>query len=162
MRHLTAPHGPAVARGLTLIEIMVALVILALSVTVAGPHFSDFVVNSRMREGANSLQALALFAQSEALKRNATVRLTIAATSAQVTLAADGSVLRSHALTNGLSGDAGIIDFGSNGMPLPFGTELAVNVGHAGTTCTQDMRCPGLRIDGGGAIRVCSNKLSCT
>ncbi|WP_284619667.1 GspH/FimT family pseudopilin [Aquabacterium humicola] len=162
MRHLTAPRCGSPARGLTLIEVMVALVILALTITVAGPHFGDFIVNTRMREGANSLQAQALYAQSEALKRNATVRLTITSGAAQVTLAANGTVLRTHTLTNGLGADAGTIDFGSNGLPLPFGTELAINVGHTGTTCSQDMRCPGLRIDGGGGIRVCSNKLSCT
>jgi type IV fimbrial biogenesis protein FimT len=151
----------ALVRGLTLIEIMVTFTIGALLLTVAGPSFGDFVINTRMREGANALMAHSLYAQSEALKRNATVRLTITPGGTQVTLAADGAVLRTHTLADGLAAEAGTIDFASNGMPLPLGTELSVNVTHSGTTCSADMRCPGLRIDGGGGIRICANKLSC-
>ncbi|NRF66142.1 prepilin-type N-terminal cleavage/methylation domain-containing protein [Aquincola sp. S2] len=161
MRHLNLPGRAAVARGLTLIEVMVALVIGALLLSVAGPHFGDFIVNSRMREGAHSLLAHALYAQSEALKRNTPVRLTITPGGAQVTVVAGGAVLRTHTLTHSLVADNGTIDFAGNGMPQPLGTELAVDLSHTNTTCTQDMRCPGLRIDGGGGMRLCGNKLSC-
>lgn len=161
MRHLSVT-GPGRARGLTLVEVMVVLVIGTLLISMAAPFFGDFIVNSRMREGANSLLAQALYAQSEALKRNGTVRLTVTAGGSQVTDVTTGAVLRVHTLTEGLVADAATIDFGSNGMPTPFGTESAVNVTYTGVTCSAEMRCPGLRIDGGGGIRLCSNKLICS
>ena len=62
-------------RGVTLIELMVGLVITAVLLGMAAPFFGDYVTNSRLREGGNGLMAEALYAQSEALKRNGVVRL---------------------------------------------------------------------------------------
>jgi type IV fimbrial biogenesis protein FimT len=55
-------------------------------------------------------------------------------------------------------------DIGSDGRPAPFGTAVAVNLGISGLSCSgTNVRCPGLRIDAGGAVRLCGNYLSgCT
>ena len=64
-------------RGLTLIELMVGVGDRgALLVLTAAPYFGDYITNSRLREGGNLLLTEALVAQSEAIKRNRTVRLT--------------------------------------------------------------------------------------
>lgn len=157
MRQLTR------ARGLTLIELAVTLAISAILVGMASPYFGGFISNSRMREGGNMLMSEALFAQSEAIKRNGGIRLAIAGDTVSLidTSAAPPVTLRSRSLASGLTASAVNVDFGSNGMLTPFGTEAVVNLSLAGTTCSAEQRCPGLRIDAGGGVRLCANYLSC-
>ena len=161
MRPLTSARMRASMQGLTLIEIMVALVISALVLTFAAPHMGDYFTNTRMREGLHGVMAQALFAQSEALKRNTPVRLAVTANEARVTVVATGDVLRAQPLTNGLEATAGTLDFGANGLPTPLGAALQVVVSQPGVTCSAEMRCPRLNIDGGGGVRVCSDTTSC-
>lgn len=151
-------------RGMTLIEVMVGLVIMAILLGMAAPFFGDFVTNSRLREGGNGLMAEALYAQSEALKRNGVVRLSVTAASSQVIDMgqAPPAVLRTRVFTNGLSADAVDIDFGSDGMTRPVGTAVDIDMAFSGITCSGEQRCPRLRIDAGGSIRLCGNKLSCS
>jgi type IV fimbrial biogenesis protein FimT len=158
MRHLTRP------RGMTLIEIMVALCIAAILAVAAAPHMGDYIVNSRLRETGNALMAQALYAQSEALKRNGQVRLSVLGTSAQVLDVSTGVpvLLRTHPFTDGHSAAATTIDFGSDGMTRPVGTDQSVDIAASGVTCSSDLRCPRLRVEAGGTIRLCGNKLSCT
>ena len=157
---------------------MVSLAIGVFLVGLASPYFGDYVNNSRMREGGNALLAEALFAQSEALKRNGPVRMEVSATSVKVIdmSVQPAATLRERAFSgdiveriealraNGggdIVADVANVDFGSTGTPLPFGTDAAINVGKAGVTCSTEVRCPGLRVDGGGGIRLCGNHLSC-
>jgi type IV fimbrial biogenesis protein FimT len=37
-----------------------------------------------------------------------------------------------------------------------------MDIGKSGLTCSSDFRCPGLRVDGGGTMRLCADKLACT
>ena len=121
-------------RGLTLIELMAALAVSVILFGMAIPYMADFMHNARLRQAGNALLAETLQAQSEAIKRNASTRLLIS-----------GSLIQ--------------VDFGSRGTPLPFGTSASVNLVRSGTTCSAELRCPGLRIDGGGGIRLCVNQL---
>ena len=161
MRHLKSVRQRARNKGLTLIEIMVALVITALVLTFAAPHMGDHFTNTRMREGLHGVMAQALFAQSEALKRNTPVRLTVTAAEASVSVVASGQVLRAQPLNQGLEATAGTLDFGANGLPTPLGTSLQVVVSQTGVTCSAEMRCPRLDIDGGGGVRLCSDSTNC-
>jgi len=156
MRHLTQA-------GFTLIELMVTLSIGVFLVGLASPYFGEYISNSRLREGGNALLAEALFAQSEALKRNGPVRMQVSATSVKVIDIGvqPAATLRERALSGDIVADVATVDFGSTGTPLPFGTDAAINVGKSGITCSAEVRCPGLRIDGGGGIRLCGNHLSC-
>ena len=65
-----ARHG-----GFTLIELMVALAVLAILVALAVPNFNDATLSARLNGFANSLVAAAQVARSEAIKRNETIRL---------------------------------------------------------------------------------------
>ena len=157
MRPLRSAPQRVRAQGLTLIEIMVALVIGALVLTFAAPHMGDYFTNTRMREGLHSVMAQALFAQSEALKRNTPVRLEVTTGAATVSVLATGVVIANQPLLPGLQSTTGIIDFGANGLPTPLGSSLQIVVSQAGVICSADMRCPRLNVDGGGGVRVCGD-----
>lgn len=80
---MTHPTGVAVtlqprafaARGFTLIEVMVAVMILAILVTIAVPSFNNASLSSKLGGFANDLVASAQLARSEAIKRNVNVTL---------------------------------------------------------------------------------------
>ncbi|MCW5634252.1 MAG: GspH/FimT family pseudopilin [Rubrivivax sp.] len=166
MRHVTH-RAP---RGLTLIELLVAITIAAFLLVAAAPHFSDYVNNSRLREGGTTLQTEALFAQSEAIKRNRIVRLTTNGSTIQVLEAQDVAamtLLRERTLAGGVTAAAATVDFTPRGYPVNRAVAppvdfvaAAVDLALPGVTCSAEQRCPGLRIDAGGGIRLCGNKLS--
>lgn len=64
-----------VQKGFTLIELMVAVSIAAILLTLAVPSFDGVILSSRLSSFANSFVAAAQVARGEALKRNAPVRL---------------------------------------------------------------------------------------
>lgn len=150
-------------RGLTLIELMVGLTIAALLALTAAPFFGDYITNSRLREGGNLVLTEALIAQSEAIKRNGTVRMTTNGSVVQVLDMSDAAnpvLLRANEIPGGVTAPASTLDFGSEGRLLPFPTSASIDLSKSGVTCSDDLRCPGLRIDVGGAIRLCGNQLS--
>jgi type IV fimbrial biogenesis protein FimT len=157
-------HGPRPrARGMTLIEVMIAVVITAILAAVGAPFFGDFVANSRLRETGNALMAETLYAQSEAVKRNGQVRLAVNGNTTQVIdmTGAAPSLVRERRFADGLSAETTNIDFGSDGMTRPRGTDVAIDVAASGITCSDNYRCPRVLIDAGGAVRLCGNKLGC-
>ena len=154
MRHMKAP------RGLTLIELMVGLTIGALLMMMGVPFFGDYMRNSRLREAGNLLLGESLFAQSEAIKRNTTVRLSTNGATLQVIDRSDINaevVLRERQMTGDVVAPAATLDFGSEGRPTPFPTSGSINLSMTGVACSDDNRCPGLRVDAGGATRLCGN-----
>ena len=156
MRHLSAQ------RGLTLIELMVGLTIGALLLVMGVPFFGDYVRNARLRESGNTLLSESLYAQSEAIKRNSAVRLSSNGATLQVIDRSDVNnevVLRERTLASDVTAEVATVDFGSEGRPTPFGTSGSINLSMAGHACSDDNRCPGLRIDAGGATRLCGNHL---
>ncbi len=155
MRHLSR-------RGLTLVELMVALAIMALLAVAAVPSFRDYLANSRLREGGNAVYAQALFAQSEAIKRNNVVRLEIDGGKVVITDRTDPEnpvELRQQPLPDAVSLSDATIDFGGEGRPVDF-EAASINLSLDGFSCSE-VRCPGLRVDGGGAIRLCGDKNQC-
>lgn len=148
---------------MTLIEMLIGLVISGILVMAAAPYYVDYINNARLREGGDALLAEALWAQSEALKRNGVVRLSAAGNDLQV-IDVSGVVpvvLRTRALTDGITGDGSTVDFGSDGMTRPAGTAVQIDIAYTGLSCTSENRCPRLKVDAGGGIRLCANKLSC-
>lgn len=152
-------------RGFNLIEIVIALAIMALLLVMVAPFFGDYIINSRLREGGHVLVSEALFAQSEAIKRNGNVRLTLSGGTLQVidrTTGADVPV-RSRVLPDRVVVAAeATVDFGSRGFPLPFPTDTTVELGAVGVSCSSEHRCPALRLEPGGAIRLCGDRTHCT
>lgn len=153
-------HGQ---RGLTILELMVAFAIASMLALAAAPYFADYGVNSRLREAGNLVYGEALFAQSEAIKRNRPIRLS---TSGNGTTVADVSdpdnpvTLRTRDFSTDVAVATGNVSFASTGWPTPLAA-VSIDLSHASATCDDDHRCPGLRVDAGGAIRLCGNKNSC-
>lgn len=59
--------------GFTLVEMMIAVAILAILLALGGPAFQTFIENTKIRSTAESMQAGLHLARSEALRRNARV-----------------------------------------------------------------------------------------
>ncbi len=164
MRHLIP------GRGLTLIELMVAVTISGFLLVAAAPHFGEFTNNSRLREGGTTLQTEALFAQSEAIKRNRVVRLSATGSTMQVLEANDPAattLLRERTLAGGVAMATVTVDFTPRGYPVNRAVvpsvdfvAASIDLSLPGVTCSSEQRCPGLRVDAGGGIRLCGNKLS--
>ena len=150
-------------RGLTLVELMVAFTISALLLMTAAPWFADYGSNARLRESGNTVLAEALMAQSEAIKRNRAVRLATSGSTVTVSDLADPSnpvLLRTRMLAADVQAPTTSVDFSSAGWPVDFNA-VSIDLSHATAGCTADVRCPGLRVDAGGAVRLCGNTLSC-
>jgi len=162
MRQLnTRSRTPVRARGLSLIELLVAFTIMGLLTLAAAPAFTEYGINARLRESGNTLFAEALFAQSEAIKRNNEVQLETVADAVTVTDMRDPAnpvVLRTRNLAPDVTAQNRLVRFGSQGSTATL-TASAINLSHAVIACSSESRCPGLRVDAGGAIRLCGNQL---
>jgi type IV fimbrial biogenesis protein FimT len=63
------------ARGFTLIELMIVLVIVAVILVIGVPSYNTLALRAKLKSYANEVVASAMTARSEAIKRNAPVRL---------------------------------------------------------------------------------------
>ena len=70
-------------RGFTLIELLMAVALLGIIATLAAPSMTNFVIRQRVSSQANEMMLSLAFARSEALKRNAEIRLLPATDSAE-------------------------------------------------------------------------------
>lgn len=71
------PSGLAVQRGISLIEIAITLVILALLIALGVPSFQTWLLNTQIRNSAEGMSAGLQRARSEAVRRNQTVQFTL-------------------------------------------------------------------------------------
>jgi len=67
---LARSRASGYARGVTLIELLVTIVVLSLLLTLALPSMRDFIVGNRLSTNVNSFIGLANYARSEAIVRN--------------------------------------------------------------------------------------------
>ncbi len=69
------------SRGFSLIEFMIALIILSILVGIAVPGFLDFLRRQKMSSSANSALAMLQYARSEAIKRQSDIEVNFVADS---------------------------------------------------------------------------------
>ena len=97
-------------RGFTLVELMVTIVVLVILVSLAVPSFDSIRLSSRLNSYSTDLVAGSQLARSEAIKRNAQVRLCVStngtscATTGQwetgwIVISADGVVIQKQPAT---------------------------------------------------------------
>ena len=100
-------------KGASLIEIMIALTVLAISLAMGIPAFSEWLQNTQIRTATESMLAGVQSARSEALKRNAIVRF-------QLMSSIDATCVQSTSGTNwvvSLSDAAGQCDVADPAAP---------------------------------------------
>jgi len=152
-------------RGVTLIELMVTIAIGGILLTAGAPKLADYIANSRLRAAGEAVLSQTLYAQQEAIKRNGVVRLLVSGSSLQVSdqSTTPATPLRTQQLPDGIAADAVVtLNFGSFGRPATFGNSYVVGLSAPGITCSKDYRCPSVRVDVGGGVRLCSDKTNCS
>ncbi len=63
------------ARGFTMVELMMTLVVLAILAVAGTPFYTSFITNQRLKTASFDTMALLTFTRSEAIKRNGQVTL---------------------------------------------------------------------------------------
>jgi type IV fimbrial biogenesis protein FimT len=154
------------ASGFSLLELLVVMTIIGIMAAAGAPAFSEYLANSKLRAGGDTLLSEALFAQSEAIKRNGTVSVAVATSgtliATDLSSGSPGTELRRRVLPDGVTPTAAVtMNFGSNGRP-PLAVDYSVGLQKYGQTCSSDIRCPALKVDGGGGVRLCTNKNDCS
>lgn len=67
------------SRGFTLIELMVVVALAALLLGIGVPSFTSFIAGQRVKAAASDFSSAAVYARSEAIKRNGEVGIVAAA-----------------------------------------------------------------------------------
>lgn len=158
MRQLICRTSRHFQTGVTLLELMVGIAVLVTLLSLAAPPLGNMVLNSRLQSDAQTVQTMAILARSEAIKRNETVGLRSDGAALQVVLRPgqpDAEELFRLPLvlpgqSNGFS-----LDYASNGLTLPFGSEQTVTWTDPLGRCGKALRCPSLALNAGGTARLC-------
>ncbi len=81
MLSLAFPYrGRRPSTGFSIIELMIAITVVAIFIALGLPAFSEFLQNAKIRTAAESMRAGIQFAKSEALRRNTSVRFQLMTT----------------------------------------------------------------------------------
>lgn len=128
-------HSHRRQRGFTMVELMVALAVLAILLGIAVPSMTQFSFRSKLRSYSNEVVASALLARSEAIKRNQTVTLCVSSDgtscasgsweSGWIVRTSGGEVIhRQQAITDGFKiiGDVDSIAFAASGVGTTVAT----------------------------------------
>ena len=110
------------SRGFTLIELMVVVALAALLLGIGVPSFTGFIAGQRVKTAASDFSMAAVFARSEAIKRNADVTVTAVSSGADGwkdgwTVASGGTQLSTQSAYSGLTfaGPSSAITYKSTG-----------------------------------------------
>lgn len=142
-------------RGLTLVELLVCVAIIALGATLAAPDISAMVANYKVRGAAENLLNGLGYARSEAIRRNSPVTFSLAPTGWAVAQVSPATTLQSYAgsdtVTVTSDSAATSVTFLPTGL-LQAGTQLR-QLTVASTVAAADSR--RINLFGGGLIRMC-------
>lgn len=154
-------------RGVTLIELMIALVIIAALIMVAMPSFSAWLANAQIRNAAEGILNGMQFARAQAIQRNAPVWFELAADNGwTVTTLVDGSeeVLQSRPAEGSATAEASAEPVGANmltfnGMgwviPNANNSNSITEVDVESTVTVDGVRPLRITIGPGGAMKMC-------
>lgn len=138
---ISSPAGAETIRGVTLIELLIAIVVLAILIALATPSFLAMMNSNRLTSHANEIVASLQQARMEAIRRNTRItvcRTTDGATCAGVgawtawltVVAANGEVLRSDRVKAPVQVTSPLasITFGADGLAYNAGALVANDV----------------------------------
>lgn len=150
----------APARGLTLIELMITVAVLAIGLSLAAPAFTQQIANYRLRTASEAIITGLNYARAEAVRRNAAVSFTLGVSGSGWTVAQvnPASTLQTRAdgdsagITAASTTSSRAVTFTPTGFVDNSGTRLS-QINLSTGVANADTR----RIDifGGGLIRVC-------
>jgi type IV fimbrial biogenesis protein FimT len=150
-----------VCRGFTLLELMVAIAVLAILATVGVPSFNELIQNNRVTTQTNELVSALNFARTEAIKRgrNVEVVVTQAAPGWRARVAVDATdealrVVDRQGSRVGVAADVTIV-FGPTGVPNT-GVTVAME---PGANCTGQKR---REIVVGASGQISTTRASCS
>jgi type IV fimbrial biogenesis protein FimT len=148
------------ARGLTLIELMITIVVLAVGLALAAPAFTQQLANYRLRTASESIINGLNYARAEAVRRNSPVSFTLSNSGSgwTVALVSPATTLQQRAAGDspGISASSTTtsraVTFTATGFVDGSGIRMS-QIDLASSTANTETR----RIDifGGGLIRVC-------
>ena len=138
------------SRGFTLIELMVVVALAALLLGIGVPSFTGFIAGQRVKTAASDFSMAAVFARSEAIKRNADVTVTAVSSGADGwkdgwTVASGGTPLSIQSAYSGLtfSGPSSAITYKSTGRLSAAVSNMTIT-GQSGST----VRCVSFDLSG--------------
>jgi type IV fimbrial biogenesis protein FimT len=164
------------ARGFTIIEIVIAIAVMALLMFMAVPSFARFLQNQQVRIAADAILNGAQVARGEAIRRNLSVQLAIGVpqTGWTISESVSGAVIQTRAHEEGSSnanvattpGGATTITFTPLGGVTATNADGSVRVERidinhlTGGACQTPANAAGVRclrvlITGGGSVRLC-------
>jgi type IV fimbrial biogenesis protein FimT len=158
MDRCARPWNPAGQRGVTLIELVVVLMIVAVAATLAAPNAAAMIANRRVQGAAQSVLEGLAKGRSEAVRRNVPVRFTISGpTGWTLENASSSATIESFNTADWSKVVIGTapstsVTFLPNGLIQASGTpmsQVTVSSGVANTRTRQ------INIFGGGLIRMC-------
>lgn len=156
--------------GVTVIELAIAIAILAVLLTVGMPSFMGYMANQRVRSVAEGFVGALQTARIEAAKRNQLVsfRLDASTGGAWSVVLAEGTVLQTKGAAEGGNVVVDIVPAGGNTItfnslgqrtvPLPGVGLVALAVTNPGAGNCQpsgEVRCLSITIQPGGQVRMC-------
>lgn len=172
---LAIPH-PARQTGMSLIELLVGLAIVAISLSLAIPNFRAWIQNTQIRAAAESLQNGLQVARNEAIRRNANVEFRLSTgtnASWSVVTVLTGETVQTHSKGEGSTNvvltptpvDALIVTYTGLGRVAPNNdgttvlTQLDVDVPTdvLPAAASRELR---ILIGAGGQIRMCDPTLT--
>lgn len=147
------------AHGVTLVELLVVLLIVAIGATLAAPSFAQMVANYKVRSAAEGILNGLNFARTEALRRNAAVRFSLTAGGSgwAVSQVSPATTLQSRSdnespgTTVASSSAAKSVTFLPNGL-LQSGAQMTQVTISSIVDATDTRR---INVFGGGLIRMC-------
>jgi type IV fimbrial biogenesis protein FimT len=162
---MTRPARRSRHAGFTLIELMVVVAVIAISVALVGPSFSQAIANYQVRSAAESILNGLSYARGEAVRRNSAVSFALVAggsgwTVSQVT---PNTVLQTRSnndsprTTVASSNTATAVTFLPTGLVDTTSTPLTQATVTSSVASTDSRR---INIYGGGLIRMCDPGIS--